>query len=162
MKDLSVKRRSKLRAKEAKEILAWMEEEWGVVLPPEPEVESGFLDGRRVFIMGGRLVGVEEEGGFLLTVHGILLLKPAKGWVTVDMGAVRFIANGADVMSPGRVGACDMIEKGDLVWVRDEKNLRPLSVGRALMSGSEMVASETGKAIRTLHYVGDDIWNAEL
>jgi len=47
---------------------------------------------------------------------------------------------------------------GALVWVRDEKNLRPLAVGEALMTGAEMAESRKGKSIRALHHVGDEYW----
>ncbi len=162
MKDLSIKRRSRLRSKDAKKILAWMDEEWGIDVPSDLELETCSLDGKPAYISMGKLIGVEEKGGMLLTLKGIMALEPARKWITVDMGAVRFLANGADVMSPGILEADPSIEKDDLVWVRDEKNLRPLCVGRALLDGSEMGPSISGKAVTTLHYVGDPIWNVEL
>jgi len=79
----------------------------------------------------------------------------------VDMGAVKFVYNGADVMAPGIVKADASIAIGDFVWVRDERNLRPLAVGEALMSGAEMGASEKGKSVRSIHHVGDDLWRMD-
>jgi PUA domain protein len=93
-----------------------------------------------------------------LTLKGILKYHPRNRWVTVDMGAVKFVYNGADVMAPGIVNADPTIEKDDLVWVRDERNLQPLAIGKALMSGIEMISANKGKAIETLHYVGDRLW----
>jgi len=162
MKELSVKHRARLRTKESKKVLAWIQEEWGVADVGELDLESCTLDGKRSYILTGKIIGMEEEGGFMLTLKGILELRPARKWVTVDMGAVRFLANGADVMAPGIMDADPSIEKDDLVWVRDERNLRPLCVGRALMPGPEMGPADSGKAIRTMHYVGDPIWNAEV
>jgi len=162
MKELSIKHRTRLRSKESKKVLAWIQEEWGVAGIEEIDLESCTLDGKRSYILDGRIIGLEEEGGFLLTLKGILDLKPAKKWVTVDMGAVRFLANGADVMAPGITEADPEIEIGDLVWVRDERNQRPLCVGKALMAGPEMGPADAGKAIKTMHYVGDPIWNAEV
>ena len=46
-------------------------------------------------------------------------------------------------------------------YIRDEKNGQPLAVGKALISSGEMIASNTGKAVKSLHHVGDDIWNYE-
>ncbi len=162
MKDLSVKRRSRLRSKDSRKILAWMKEEWGVESEGLDEMESGSIDGKNSYILGNEVIGIEEKGGLLLTLKGILKLKPSRKWITVDMGAVRFLANGADVMAPGITDADPSIEIDDLVWIRDERNLRPLCVGRALMSGSEMTAAAAGKAVITLHYVGDPIWNIEV
>ncbi len=79
--------------------------------------------------------------------------------VVVDMGAVKFVSSGADVMRPGIVEIDPSIEKGDIVAVVDVNNKRPLAVGEALFDASEMSSMKTGKAVKSLHNVGDDIWN---
>lgn len=77
---------------------------------------------------------------------------------TVDMGAVKFIVGGADVMAPGIVEA-DEIKKGEVVCVIDIDNKKPLVVGKALMIGKEMVEATNGKGVANIHYVSDDLWN---
>ncbi|MGA1821446.1 MAG: PUA domain-containing protein [Thermoplasmatota archaeon] len=162
MKDIALKRRARVRSKEARNILAWMSDEFGISIDGVDAIESGTLEGKRAYVIENKLVAVEGFPGLLLTLHGIILLKPGKRWITVDMGAVKFLANGADVMSPGIVDADPDIDKDDIVWIRDEKNLRPLCVGKAIMTGPEMISSKSGKAVKTLHFVGDPIWNADL
>jgi PUA-domain protein len=162
MKDLSVKRRYKLRTKDAKEVLAWIEDGFGIDLNGQTDLECGFVEDRKAYLAKGKVIAIEIKGGLMPTIHGLMEHSPKKRWVTVDMGAVRFIANGADVMSPGIVDADPLIEKGDMVWVRDQKNLRPLCVGRALMDGKDMIIATSGKAISTVHYVGDPIFNIQV
>jgi PUA domain protein len=162
MKDIALKRRAMVRSKDARNILAWMSDEFGISVEGVKALESGTLDGRKAYVVDNKLVAVEGFPGLLLTLHGVILLKPQKRWITVDMGAVRFLANGADVMSPGIVDADSNIETDDIVWVRDVNNKRPLCVGKALMSGSDMISANSGKAVKTLHFVGDPYWNAEL
>ncbi|MCQ2977930.1 MAG: RNA-binding protein [archaeon] len=82
--------------------------------------------------------------------------------VVVDMGAVRFMSKGADVMSPGIVDASEDIVEGDIVIIVDEKHNKPLAIGISQISGSEMVENTEGKAIKTIHYVGDEIWNLDV
>lgn len=161
MRDLSLKRRSRLRSKETKRIIEWIKDEWGIQICPK-ELESGSLDGKEAYVLNGKIIGMEEKGGFMLTLRGVMELKPTRRWVTVDMGAVRFLANGADVMAPGILETDPGIETNDLVWVRDEKNGRPLCIGRALIPGSDMKGADSGKAVRTIHFVGDPIWNASV
>ena len=60
-------------------------------------------------------------------------------------------------MAPGIIEADKEIKEGDIVWVRDERNL-PLAVGKALMDGIEMVKANRGKAVENLHYIGDKLW----
>jgi len=80
----------------------------------------------------------------------------------VDMGAVKFMAKGADVMSPGITEADPMVKEGDLVIIIDENHRKPLAIGRSLISGLEMVQNREGKAVKTLHFIGDEIWNLEM
>ena len=84
--------------------------------------------------------------------------RPAARSVTVDMGAVPFVTNGADVMGPGITDADESIAEGDLVWIKDVKNGAPLAIGKALRSGAELKNKAGGKAIKTIHYVGDKLW----
>ena len=59
--------------------------------------------------------------------------------VTVDMGAIRFVSNGADIMSPGIVAADENINPGDIVLIIDETHGKPLAIGISLITGEEMV-----------------------
>ena len=74
------------------------------------------------------------------------------------MGAVRFVCNGANIMSAGINDVSPEIVKGQYVWIRDETHHKPLGVGKALLDGKDMLASKQGKAIEALHYIGDKVW----
>jgi len=113
-----------------------------------------FADGKQMFI--------EFDGKLFPTVRGALSLLPVNRVVVVDMGAVKFVVNGADVMSPGIVSADSSIQKEDLVVIVDETHKKPLAIGRALISGNEMTASKTGKAVKSLSCVGDTLWGLEI
>ena len=102
------------------------------------------------------------EGDFYLTLKGHERYRLTSKFVTVDMGAVPYLVNGADVMAPGIIDADPSIRKGDIVWVRDERNLKPISIGRSRVSGDDLVSSTKGKVVETIHFVGDFLWNAEL
>ncbi len=114
-----------------------------------------------VILVNGEIMGLIINDTPFLSVKGLLKYRPKNRFVTVDMGAVKFVYNGADVMAPGIVDTDREIKPGDIVWIRDEKNLQPLAVGEALMSGSDMISSDSGKAVNSIHHVGDDVWNFE-
>ncbi len=80
----------------------------------------------------------------------------------VDMGAVKFIANGADVMRAGIKEIKNDFKKGDLIIVKDENNLKPLVIGVALNNKDEFEIQKDGKTIKNIHYIGDDIWNLQI
>jgi len=74
---------------------------------------------------------------------------------------VPFVTKGADVMGPGIVDADPSIIPGDLVWVKDVKNGRPLMIGEALVSGEQMRTRSSGKAIKSIHFVADKLWKVD-
>jgi PUA-domain protein len=108
-----------------------------------------------IFIDGRPLMMIVEEQPFF-TVLGAIELMPNKRLVVVDAGAVRFVVNGADIMKPGIVSADPEIAIGDLVVIVEERHKKPLAIGRALVAGTEMKGE--GKAVKSLHHVGDVIW----
>jgi PUA-domain protein len=79
--------------------------------------------------------------------------------ITVDMGAVKFVIKGADIMRPGISSIDPGIEEGEYVVIIDENNKKPLAVGKALEDAATMQAMDKGKVITNIHYVGDEIWN---
>lgn len=113
-----------------------------------------------VFV-NGEVDAFITEGKSFLTIRGLLKYPATKSFVTVDMGAIRFVINGADIMGPGIVEADLGIQPGDMVWVRDEKNKKPLAVGKALIDGNEMAAKKPGKAIKNILFVGDKVWKLD-
>ena len=78
--------------------------------------------------------------------------------ITVDMGAVKFVVNGADIMRPGIVEIEDGINKDDFIVIIDVNNKKLLSVGIALLGTEEMRSVDSGKVIKNIHYVGDKLW----
>ncbi|HPC81606.1 MAG TPA: RNA-binding protein [Methanofastidiosum sp.] len=78
--------------------------------------------------------------------------------IVIDMGAVPFISNGADVMRPGIKEIDSNIEKDGPVIIIDEKHGKPIAVGIAMYSFDEISSMKEGKVIKTLHYIGDKIW----
>jgi PUA domain protein len=78
--------------------------------------------------------------------------------VVVDMGAVAHVANGADVMRPGIRDVRGDFGKGDLVVIADEKYGKPIALGLAEVDSTEMRRVSKGKVIRSVHYVGDELW----
>lgn len=124
-----------------------------IELAQAEDYELILVDGKPLFFI--------TDGEPFFTVRGALELQPQKRLVIVDAGAVSFIAKGADIMRPGIVSADPGIEEGDLVIIVEQAHGKPLAIGRALVSGEQMTG-DSGKVIRTIHYVGDRIWNIEL
>jgi PUA domain protein len=125
-------------------------------------LEKITLDEYSLILVDGKPLLFEIEGQLFPTVRGAIEMKLNKRIVTVDKGAVRFVSNGADVMAPGIVEADSEIKEGDFVIIIEEAHRKPLAIGKALMSGLQMVETDSGKAIKSITHVGDKLWNAEF
>jgi len=76
----------------------------------------------------------------------------------IDIPAVKFIANGADVMRPG-IKAMDDFPDDSVVVVRDELHKKPIAVTHSAKNSQDLKIMEKGKVLRNLSYVGDRFWN---
>lgn len=121
-------------------------------------IDQADVEGNTVLTINNEVLVLIINDKPFLTLKGLLKYNPEKKYVTVDKGAVKFVCNGADIMAPGVVDADSSTKKNDLVWVRDETHKKPLAVGIALMSAEEMINKKDGKAVLSMHYIGDKIW----
>ena len=81
------------------------------------------------------------------------------GWWRFDEGAGTIAEDSSGYGNDGIVYADTNIAENDQVWICDVNNKKPLAVGIAIISGDQMVAENSGKAIITIHHVGDMLWS---
>ena len=158
---MKIKKRYFLKKKKVKEIKAELGE-YGSFISNKDKLE--FLESEKydfILVNGEPYIIMINDKPYP-TLKAALNIDLGGKVVVVDMGAVRFMSKGADVMSPGIVDADDEIVEGDIVLIVDETHNKPLAIGISQITGPEMVENTEGKAIKTIHYVGDDIWNLEV
>ena len=160
-KELKLRKRHRLKRKESKKLLKTLFDTFNTQFPITPdEIELGVTDaGFNVIVIDNELLGFLVDDRPFLTLRGILKYRPSMRSVTVDMGAIKFVSSGADAMAPGIIDADRTVEPGDLVWIRDETHHQPLAIGEALISGSDMISASSGKAVKVVHHIGDELWN---
>lgn len=162
---MRIKARHHIREDAIKKILESLRSNFGesvdaVFAGKNMEIAETDEDQDFILVNGEPLLFSVEDSVFP-TVRGALKMRPKKKRVVVDMGAVKFVSKGADIMSPGIIDVDTDIRKGDLVIICDEVHGKPLAVGRALVNADAMMGNR-GKAVKSLHYVGDKIWNLEV
>lgn len=119
------------------------------------KVETAVVEDKDIYLFDETIEFVKDENGlypFLSSKYVESLPK-----VVVDMGAIRFVCNGADVMAPG-ITEMGAFKEGDLVVIRDVTHGKALAIGMANKSSADIEASKKGKVIRNIHYVGDKLW----
>ena len=77
----------------------------------------------------------------------------------LDMGAVKFMCKGANVMRPGIKNFTEF-ENGDIVCVIEESQHKFLAIGKSIVSSSKMESMEKGEVLKNLHFISDKFWEA--
>ena len=156
---MKLRKKHRLRKKDVEKLSKILNDTFGKEIFTGNEImDQADAEGNTVLSINNEVLGLIINDKPFLTLKGLLKYKPEKKYVTVDKGAVKFVCNGADIMAPGVVDADSSVKKNDLVWVRDEKYKKALAVGIALMDAEEMVKGKKGKAVLSIHYIGDKIW----
>jgi len=160
---MAAKSRHLLKDREVRELLTEFTARFGVdlraVLEAEPKIEKIDFPKSTLLIINGRPLLFRVGGETLPTLLFDELLARLPR-LTVDMGAVPHVCNGADVMSPGVVRVEGSFEKGSLVAIVDERHGRYLALGESLVNSDDLRTKGRGKVVRNVHYVGDHVWNA--
>jgi len=130
------------------------------ILTPKSDVEWIKLDQNQELYVINRILAFWHTDQGYIPLLSFLLRKDTTLYpsVVVDVGAIKFVSKGADVMRPGIIKIDPHIQENDIVIVRDPTQLKSLAVGQALYSAAEMERMDKGKVIHCLHSLIDPIW----
>ena len=156
---MKIKNRYRLKTRDIKQFRDELKKSFSFdFFDEKSSVETGEYNGKKIVLIDGEPCFIFYEDKIIFTLHGLNKFKPKQNFVIIDMGAIKFVTNGADIMAPGIVDADINIKENDQVWVCDEVHRKPIAIGIAKMTGEQMMVEKKGKAIKTIHYVGDDLW----
>lgn len=154
-------RRHFLKGKEATRLLLSFSQKLKVnpeqLFGAKAHVESAETPIGKIFLIDGKpLLALYREILLPTLIFGEALKRLPK--IVVNMGSVPHICNGADVMAPGVVQIEGEFQADEFLLVIDERNRKPLAIGKALFNSEEMKTLKRGKTMKNLHYVGDRLW----
>jgi PUA-domain protein len=118
------------------------------------EVEEG-----RRLLVADETVAVQVNDNIVPFLGGKADMLARFPSVTVDMGAIKFVCNGAKVMRPG-ITNFDSFKKGDIVVVKDQTHGKILAAGVALEESEAAKAMAKGYVVDNMHYISDKMWQA--
>ncbi len=141
---------------ETSTLLKIVSEKWGIEFPKIKNVKvHQILDDAQIITGDGlKILKVDEDYLPFLSEIKMLERFPA---VTVDMGAVKFMCKGANLMRPG-IKKFTEFEKDQIVCIVEESQHKFLAVGKSLVSSSELETMEKGEIINNMHYISDRFW----
>jgi len=132
---------------------------WKIDIPKIKNLKCYYLPDNAEIITGNGITILKINGEYLPFLSNTEVLEKFPH-VVVDMGAVKFVCNGANVMRPGIRKYADF-EKDQIVCVKEESKQKFLAVGKALVSSSEMESLAKGEVVKNLHYISDKYWEAK-
>ena len=164
---MKIKQRHFIRKSELKplkeEILKQYDQKFiDQIFPKKSNVEIIQTEsGDTLYAVNNELKIWRSKDGYLPVLTLLLNNRVDLKSVVVDFGAIRYVANGADIMRPGITAIDPSIEKGDIVKIEEETHHRALAVGKAMFDAAEMEIKDSGKVIKNLHTIQDSIWEFE-
>ena len=141
---------------ETSALLKKISEEWNIEFPKIKNVKVHQISNDAQIITGQGLKILKINEDYLPFLSETEMLKKFPN-VEVDMGAVKFMCKGANLMRPG-IKKFTEFEKGELVCIVEETHHKFLAVGKSMVSSSELENMDKGEVIQNTHYVSDKFW----
>jgi len=141
---------------ETNALLKTVSEQWGIEFPKMKNLKVHQIadDAQIITGEGVKILKIEED--YLPFLSEINMLKKFPN-VMVDMGAIKFMCKGANVMRPG-IKKFTEFEKDHLVCIVEESQHKFLAVGKAMVSSTELEDMSKGEVVKNLHYISDKFW----
>lgn len=133
--------------------------QWKVDPPKIKNLKIYELDDNSQILMGDGMTALKVGKNYLPFLTDTQTLEKFPS-VIVDMGAVKFMCNGANVMRPG-IRSFSEFEKDQIVCIVEESQRKFLAVGRALVSSKELETMSKGMVVENLHYISDTYWETK-
>ena len=141
---------------ETNQIIKLVSDQWKRELPKIKNLKVHFIDNNSQLMVGDGIIILKIDDDYLPFLNQSNILEKFPN-VMVDMGAVKFMCNGANVMRPGIKKYTEFV-KGDIICVIEESQHKFLAVGKAIADSSELENISKGEIIKNLHYISDKYW----
>ena len=141
---------------ETASLLKKVSEAWDMEFPKMKNVKVHQILSDAQIITGDGLIILKINEDYLPFLSETEILKKFPS-VEVDMGAVKFMCKGANLMRPG-IKKFTEFEEGKLVCIVEETHHKFLAIGKSMVSSSELENMEKGEIIQNLHYISDRFW----
>ncbi|ABN70041.1 RNA-binding protein, containing PUA domain [Staphylothermus marinus F1] len=157
-------RRYVLSKRERKRLLEELEQRYGSIGVGKNDVVEIFEEKNKfkILVINGVPAFIFYEDKWIPHLKYLLRNPNLKiPIIIVDMGAVKPLLRGADLMAPGIREIIGVFGKGDVVVVAEEKYRKPFVIGIALVDSDDIVSGKIkrGRVVENIHRIGDIFWN---
>jgi len=141
---------------ETTQLLKIVSEKWRIDIPKIKNLKVYEID-ENIQLITGKEIKILKIGDEHLPFLSETKTLEKFPYVQVDMGAVKFMCKGANVMRPG-IKKFSEFSEGDIVCIVEESQNKFLAVGKAQVNSSELEDMKNGEILKNLHYVSDKVW----
>ena len=123
-------------------------------------LQAYVMDGNKRLLVGNNLVAIQLAPDLViphLTQHDLLDHFAS---VQVDMNAVKFVCNGANIMRPG-ITDFTTFKESEIVLVKDQTHKKELAVCISLVDDVNGRKMERGVVLNNIHHIGDVYWETK-
>ena len=143
---------------ETADVIKEISQQWKIELPKIKNLKFHYLEEDIIIITGTNLKAIKNGEIYIPFLTEMEILKKFP-YIMVDMGAVKFMCNGANAMRPG-ITKYSEFEKDHLVCIVEESQNKFLAIGRSCISSSEMEKLTKGEIVKNMHYISDKYWES--
>ena len=137
-------------------LLKIVSEKWKMEFPKIKNLKVHQISNEAQIIIGNGIKILKTDEEYLPFLTEIEMLKKFPN-VIVDVGAIKFMCKGANLMRPG-IKKFTEFEKDQLVCIIEESHHKFLAIGKAIVSSAELETMEKGEVIKNMHYISDKFW----
>ncbi|MFQ5475676.1 MAG: PUA domain-containing protein [Nitrosopumilus sp.] len=141
---------------ETSALLKTVSERWDMEFPKMKNLKVHQISDEAQIITGKGIKILKVNDDYLPFLSETKMLEKFPN-VMVDMGAVKFMCKGANVMRPG-IKKFTEFEKDKLVCIVEESQHKFLAVGKSMVSSSELESMKKGEVVKNMHYISDKFW----
>ena len=123
-------------------------------------LQAYVIDGNKRLLVGNNLVAIQLAPDLViphLTQHDLLDHFAS---MQVDMNAVKFVCNGANIMRPG-ITDFTTFKESEIVLVKDQTHKKELAVCISLVDDVTGRKMERGVVLNNIHHIGDVYWETK-
>ncbi len=142
--------------RETVKIINDVTEQWAIDIPKIKNFNVYHISASEQIITASELKILKIDQTYIPFLTEVETLKRFPR-ITIDMGAVKFMCKGANLMRPG-ITEFDEFELDRLVCIVEEKHGKFLAVGKTLVSSVELDTMVKGEVLKNLHYISDKFW----
>ena len=141
---------------ETTQLLKIVSEKWKIDVPKIKNLKVYEIDNETQLITGKDIKILKIKDEYLPFLSEISTLKKFP-FVQVDMGAVKFMCKGANLMRPG-IKKFSEFSRDDIVCIVEESQNKFLAIGKSEVDSSELDSMDKGEVLKNLHYISDKAW----